>query len=477
MAGITTRELQALTLADDGRRLADGQGVFGIVRVGAKGISVQFSLRYRSAGAVREIRLGTFPKSSLRQIRDARDGARAQINGREDPLEHKRIERLKKRAEIDVEVRSLEDKLARRTFRQRFNEWVDSALQKRTDKGKEIRRAFEKDVLPVVGDMAMEDVRRSHLMSSLDTIIARGANRLANRMLTDLKQFVKWCQVREYVSVDPLLTVVKRDVGGADGERERTLSNDEICALPNALESANLLETTKHALMLILATNARVGEIIKARKQDINLELKTWRIPLENSKNGDSHVVFLSDLALRHMRTLIGLSDSKEWMLPGLRREDEPETHVGLKSITKQVSDRQLVFYERKAHAKRAANENSLVLGDEKWTPHDLRRTAATLMQELGVLPAVIDKCMNHREQNRMKRIYQRYQYTAEKREAWRLLGVRLEQLTLRDDHSEQTEEKASADNSTHTVLAEADHIASHGTASQRLRKTEADAA
>lgn len=145
MAGITTRELQALTLADDGRRLADGQGVFGIVRVGAKGISVQFSLRYRSAGAVREIRLGTFPKSSLRQIRDARDGARAQINGREDPLEHKRIERLKKRAQIDVEVRSLEDKLARRTFRQRFNEWVDSALQKRTDKGKEIRRAFEKD--------------------------------------------------------------------------------------------------------------------------------------------------------------------------------------------------------------------------------------------------------------------------------------------------------------------------------------------
>lgn len=455
MVGVTTKELQALTPADDGRRLADGHGVFGIVRVGSRGISVHFSLRYRSAETVREIRLGTFPKLSLRQIRDARDSARAQISCREDPLEHKRIEKLKRRAQVDAEILSLEKKLSRRTFRQRFDEWVESALQKRADKGKEIQRAFEKDVLPIVGDMAMEDVRRSHLMSSLDTIIARGANRLANRMLTDLKQFVKWCQVREYVSADPLLTVVKKDVGGADGERERTLSNDEIRTLPSALESANLLKTTKHALMLILATNARVGEVIKARKHDINLELKIWRIPLENSKNGDSHVVFLSDFALQHMQALVELSESKEWLLPGCRREDEPETHVGLKSITKQVSDRQLVFYERKAHAKRAANQNSLVLGDDKWTPHDLRRTAATLMQELGVLPAVIDKCMNHREQNRMKRIYQRYPYTTEKREAWRLLGERLEQLARRDDHKKENGEKAPAYDSTHTVLAE----------------------
>ncbi|CAG4920213.1 tyrosine-type recombinase/integrase [Paraburkholderia saeva] len=459
MATLTTKELQALTSSDDGRRLTDGHGVFGVVRVGAKSISVHFSLRYRSAGAIRELRLGTFPKSTLRQIRDARDSARAQINEGEDPLEHKRIERLRKQVEVDAAVSNLEERLARKTFRQRFNEWIDSALQKRADGGQEVRRAFEKDILPVVGDMAMEDVRRSHLISSLDTIVARGANRLANRMLTDLKQFIKWCQVREYVSVDPLLTIVKKDVGGADGERERTLSKDEIRALPGVLECANLLETTKRVLMLILATNARVGEVIKARKQDINLELKIWRIPFQNAKNRESHIVFLSDFALQHMRVLFELSDSKEWLLPGLRRENEPETHVGLKSITKQVSDRQLVFYEREAHAKRASNGNSLVLSEEKWTPHDLRRTAATLMQELGVLPAVIDKCMNHREQNRMKRIYQRYPYTAEKREAWRLLGAHLGELTAEDADKQKTEDSSSDKESSEAVPGETTHL------------------
>lgn len=86
-------------------------------------------------------------RASLRQIRDARDRARARISSGEDPLEQRRIERLKKLVDLSAEVRTLEDKLARRTFKQRFNEWADSALQKRADNGQEVRRAFKKDVL------------------------------------------------------------------------------------------------------------------------------------------------------------------------------------------------------------------------------------------------------------------------------------------------------------------------------------------
>ncbi|QVN19373.1 tyrosine-type recombinase/integrase [Burkholderia pyrrocinia] len=336
MSTLTTRELQGLIPADNGRRLSDGHGVFGVVRAGVKGISVQFSLRYRANGGVREIRLGTFPKASLRQIRDARDRARAHISSGEDPLEQRRIDRLRKLVDTSAEVRTLEDKLARKTFKQRFNEWADSALQKRTDNGQEVRRAFKKDVLPVIGDIAMEDVRRSDIMSTLDAIVARGANRLANRTLTDLKQFIKWCQAREYVSANHLMMVSKKDVGGTDTERERerTLSDHEIGAFPKALESANLPEMTKHVLMLILATNARVGEVIKARKRDINLELRTWRVPVENAKNGDAHIIFLSDYATTHMSALLQLSNSKEWLLPARRHKDKPETHIDLKSIT-----------------------------------------------------------------------------------------------------------------------------------------------
>jgi len=60
-------------------------------------------------------------------------------------------------------------------------------------------------------------------------------------------------------------------------------------------------------------------------------------------------------------------------------------------------------------------------------------------------LPVVIEKCMNHRERNRVKRIYQRYPYTTEKREAWRLLGERLE-LLINPDPANATILKIDAD-------------------------------
>lgn len=64
---------------------------------------------------------------------------------------------------------------------------------------------------------------------------------------------------------------------------------------------------------------------------------------------------------------------------------------------------------------------------------HDLRRTGASLMVALGVLPEVADKCLAHTEENKIRRIYLRHDYANEMREAWRLLGERLEMLTRTD--------------------------------------------
>jgi hypothetical protein len=51
-------------------------------------------------------------------------------------------------------------------------------------------------------------------------------------------------------------------------------------------------------------------------------------------------------------------------------------------------------------------------------------------MGDLGIHGDVIEKCLNHTEQNRMKRIYQRHELKTEQRQAWQLLGERLELLT-----------------------------------------------
>lgn len=432
----TVRELKALTTTDAGKTIREPGGLVGLVRASKAGnVTVMFKFAYKRDGKKREHGCGTWPAVALAKIRAARDAARALLNTGVDPIEARRAGKLENQVAVDTRVEEAQAVLSRPTFEQRFEEWERAALSKRKDGGAETRRAFAKDIFPTVGGRALPDVTKADLMGVLDTIVARGAARLANRNLGDLKQFLTWCVDRDIITANPLATITKKKVGGAEEESDRVLSEKELRALPVALKNANLKDTTQHALLLILGSAVRVGEVIRAKKSHVDLDARTWIIPASNAKNSDAHMVHLSDFAAHHMRRLMELSNSDEWLLPA-RKRDGSETHVDLKSISKQVGDRQLKFFEREAHAKRSVTfANALVLADaaESWSPHDLRRTAATLMQKSGVLPVVIDACLNHREQNRIKRIYQRHDYAPEACEAWRLLGGRLELLLSGD--------------------------------------------
>ena len=79
--------------------------------------------------------------------------------------------------------------------------------------------------------------------------------------------------------------------------------------------------------------------------------------------------------------------------------------------------------------ATKQVESNSLVLGDKEWTPHDLRRTGATMMQELKISRDVINLCQNHVVGSKVDRSYLHYDFKDEKREAWIKLGNRIESI------------------------------------------------
>ena len=98
------------------------------------------------------------------------------------------------------------------------------------------------------------------------------------------------------------------------------------------------------------------------------------------------------------------------------------------------VGDRQIQFKNR-TRLKNRVNDNALVLSNGKhgdWTPHDLRRTGATIMQSLGISLDLIDRCQNHvLSGSKVRRHYMHHDYEQEKREAWQLLGHKLEGILL----------------------------------------------
>jgi integrase len=172
-----------------------------------------------------------------------------------------------------------------------------------------------------------------------------------------------------------------------------------------------------------------------ARWQHVDLETGEWFIPKANVKgNSNDFAVYLSDFALSKFRQLYELTGQTEWCFPAKNKNG----HVDVKSMSKQVGDRQAMFKKSKDGGPREPmqhrrHDNSLVLGNGKcgaWTPHDLRRTGATMMQSLGLSLDIIDRCQNHvLFGSKVRRHYLHHDYANEKREAWGLLGGRLSLL------------------------------------------------
>ena len=139
---------------------------------------------------------------------------------------------------------------------------------------------------------------------------------------------------------------------------------------------------------------------------ELNLETGIWTIPAWRSKNGHAHRVPLTDMACE----IIGAAKaaaSTEFLFPGYGKDDA----IKSSSVGKAV---------RRYRTK---------IGLPHWTAHDLRRTAATGMADLGVAPHVIGHVLNHRAVTAASvtdQVYNRYSYDREKRAALDLWAAQL---------------------------------------------------
>lgn len=428
---LTDLALRALTVADKGRRLWDERMLFGIVRSRSDGkVSVLFRFRYRFGDARKEFNCGTWPSESLATIRRTRDRAAEDVKAGVDPGAKAKATKLSQQLAVAQQVedarRELAALAARKTVRQLFDEWKRRELAQRKDNGAEIERGFNKDVLPSLGPLAVADIRRRNLAEVLDTVSDRGALRLRNRLLSDLRQMFRFAVTRDWIESNPADGLSKDKAG--ERIRDRTLyqqdeagrETNEIRELAKTIDSLPL--DVQHAVWIMLGTLARVGEVSKARWEHVDLDNGIWTIPAENAKNGSEHLVFLSAFALDHFKELAAISRSEEWVFPNR----DSTSHIHPRAIGKLIRDRQ----RQKPLKGRKKPSRSLMLSGGEWTPHDLRRTGATVMGCHGVRPDVIERCLNHKEKSRIVATYQQQSLLAERKEAWRLLGERLTALT-----------------------------------------------
>ena len=401
--------------------------------------------------------------------RDLRQYLAAQRTTAREREEAAKAQALASALEVQHAALAAAEEQARRiTVEQLFDRWRTVDLQPhvrtdgrragRKDGGAYTQAQFRRHVFPSIGHLAATEVRKAELLTILDAAKSAGKLRTCNVLLSDLRQMYAFALTREIVERNPLNTVQKRHAGGADSLRERVLSEPELKNLAALIQVSGLSKRSVAAVWLLLATGARIGELMGSVWADKAVDLatlaalpqaasvqvglvdvvaKTWHLP--TTKNERSHTIPLSDFALRHFETLAELrevdsnsTDDQTRLVPWIFPNVTGSGPVDVKSFGKQLADRQRTAPGRLQG--RSKQTVALVLSGGKWTAHDLRRTAATIMSQLGISGDVIDECLNHMIESRVRRTYIRDRREAQQVEAFDKLGRHLQQLTKKED-------------------------------------------
>jgi len=256
----------------------------------------------------------------------------------------------------------------------------------------------KRDILELLHDKANNRDRKRK-----DSI--GGAVVQANRLLTRLRTFFKWCISEDKITVDPTSGIMKPLK--KEKARDRVLSDDEIRALWTATEgwSRKRANGVPWGAMfrLLLLTAQRKNEVAGMQWSEIDLDAKQWVIPGARTKNSKVHIVALSKLAIEQ---LAQLPRNGSMVFSGTRKTPASGWSRAKASLDK-------------------------AMGASDWVIHDLRRTVTTGMARLNIPPHVADKVLNHTQGtiHGVAKVYNQFEYLDERKSALDAYSNFIEQL------------------------------------------------
>jgi integrase len=233
--------------------------------------------------------------------------------------------------------------------------------------------------------MPLATLTRRDLAARRAAIETQNGQTTATAAWSKLRAFFSWAVQAGLVDANPT-TGIKN---ATQPSRDRVLSDDELAAVWRACRD----DDYGRIVRLLILTGQRREEVGDLRWQEIDGD--TIALPPERTKNNRPHKIYLSNTA----RDIVGGVIPRASSAFVFGRNDG----FGGWGAAKAALDRRIA----------AARGEPL----KAWTIHDLRRTAATRMAELGILPHVIEATLNHISGHRagVAGIYNRSTYEREK--------------------------------------------------------------
>ena len=352
---LTHRSIEALRPAEAPYRVPDQRCKGLAVRVAPSGVKTwDLAYRIRGTGKMRRLSLGRTTDVGLEQARErANELTSAARSGRDL---------------IDEEGEARDAAASRITVGSLINLYLRRRVVGRLRTAKSIESRLRRTLAPILERYAA-DICRRDIRAILDSIVDRGQGREAEKRRQVCTAMFRWALSQDIVAADPTAGLEAYDRGTP---RDRVLTVEEIETLWRWLDTDALSLEAADILKLELLTGARCGEVAGLRAEEIDRQKWTWTLPPSRSKNGRQRVTPIVGLAREILeRRLAGIEKGPLFLLE--KGVVVTSAHIGHYLLTRRSTLPIAVF-----------------------TSHDLRRTFATMLAEMGIALDLVAAIVGH---------------------------------------------------------------------------------
>lgn len=340
-------------------------------------------IRYKYRRKACQLVLGEYPAHSVSDARKAVIDAREKLSEGLDPAG-------------DVQ-RARAERQTTPTVQEFAGEYIERYAKPNKKTWREDQRILDRDVLPALGKLRLDEVHRRNIVALMDTINDRGAPIAAKQTYAVIRKMFNFAVERSVLDMTPAQNI-KTPQGEA---RTVVLTDDAIQHFWAATAPYNtnnhaleMRPATRLAMRLLLITGQRSAEVAGLRLDELDLKNALWTLPSERTKNSLVHTVPLTRFAMATIEEAMHITDSDEFLFASNSESGHLSVYANVQAIERIFSG---------------------------WVPrywtHDLRRTVGTRISALGFNRLVRDKVLNHKDST-VGGIYDRHTYDREKRAA-----------------------------------------------------------
>lgn len=310
-----------------------------------------------------------------------------------------------------------------RTVNDLAADWLRTDVEKRLKHPRIPRRIYERLLAPSLGELAIDTVGPLDVRGAVEAVTASGRKTVATDALGVLKGLFRHGVKLGLLTVNPAAPFTCRDAGGIEQARDRVLTRDELAAFFQVARKApsfgrdNLLMTA-----LLLVTCVRKGELLAATWSEFDTQERLWNLPAERTKTSAAITIPLPLVAVHWLEELKVRGIGSEFVFPA-RRTSKRSGHISPDTLNR-ATER---LFGKGRPGEKLPDQLGAV-GVEYFRIHDLRRTARTLLAELGTAAHVAEACLNHRVRG-VQSVYDKYTLLPERAEALENLAAIIEPL------------------------------------------------